>query len=259
MARKRYTQAITEALFEEMERDPKVIVFGEDVELAIFGDTRGLLERFGRDRIRNTPICEATLAGMAVGAAAAGYRVVRPHDVLELPVHGVRCHRESDGEAATDDGRAARAADHDHVGLRRWPLERGSALRHAALAADESRRRERRRAGDAGRCEGPAEDRRFAAAIRRSSWKRAAAAATAAKCRMASVLVPLGKANIAKEGKDVTLVAIGTMLKPALAAAKKLEADGISAEVVDPRTLVPLDEDTLLASVRKTGRVVVDR
>src|SRR5687767_2895535 len=76
MARKRYTQAITEALFEEMERDPKVIVFGEDVELAIFGDTRGLLERFGRDRIRNTPICEATLTGMAVGAAAAGSRVV---------------------------------------------------------------------------------------------------------------------------------------------------------------------------------------
>jgi len=76
VARKRYIQAINEALLEEMERDPKVIVFGEDVELAIFGDTRGLLERFGRDRIRNTPICEATLAGMAVGAAATGYRVV---------------------------------------------------------------------------------------------------------------------------------------------------------------------------------------
>ncbi|MGA2511409.1 MAG: alpha-ketoacid dehydrogenase subunit beta, partial [Candidatus Acidiferrales bacterium] len=76
MPRKRYIQAINEALFEEMERDPKVIVFGEDVELAIFGDTRGLLERFGRDRIRNTPICEATLAGMAVGAAITGYRVV---------------------------------------------------------------------------------------------------------------------------------------------------------------------------------------
>ena len=70
-------------------------------------------------------------------------------------------------------------------------------------------------------------------------------------------LVPLGKAFIAREGKDVTLVAIGTMLKPTLAAAKKLEADGISAEVIDPRTLVPLDEATILASVRKTGRVVV--
>src|SRR5262245_62607177 len=76
MARKRYTQAINETLFEEMERDPTVICFGEDVELAIFGDTRGLLDRFGRNRIRNTPICEATLSGMAVGAAASGYRVV---------------------------------------------------------------------------------------------------------------------------------------------------------------------------------------
>ncbi len=74
--RKRYTQAINEALFEEMERDPNVILFGEDVELAIFGDTRGLYERFGPSRIRNTPICEATLTGMAVGATAAGYRVV---------------------------------------------------------------------------------------------------------------------------------------------------------------------------------------
>src|ERR1700760_3295996 len=76
MARRRYTQAINDALFEEMERDPKVIVFGEDVELAIFGDTRGLLEKFGPNRIRNTPICEATLTGMAVGATAAGYRVI---------------------------------------------------------------------------------------------------------------------------------------------------------------------------------------
>ncbi len=71
------------------------------------------------------------------------------------------------------------------------------------------------------------------------------------------ILVPLGGAAIAREGKDATLVAIGTMLKPALAAARKLEAQGISAEVIDPRTLVPLDEETILASVRKTGRLVV--
>ncbi len=76
MTKRRYIQAINDALFEEMERDPKVIVFGEDVELAILGDTRGLLAKFGRDRIRNTPICEATLTGMSVGAAAAGYRVI---------------------------------------------------------------------------------------------------------------------------------------------------------------------------------------
>ncbi len=76
MAKKRYIQAINEALFEEMERDPKVILFGEDVELAIMGDCRGLTERFGRNRIRNTPISEQSLTGMAVGAAAAGHRVI---------------------------------------------------------------------------------------------------------------------------------------------------------------------------------------
>ena len=72
MARKRYMQAVNEALIEEMERDSKVILYGEDVEISMFGDTAGLLERFGRDRIWNSPICEATLTGMAVGAAAAG-------------------------------------------------------------------------------------------------------------------------------------------------------------------------------------------
>src|SRR5688572_18492478 len=76
MLRKRYTHAINEALNEEMARDPNVILFGEDVELAIMGDARGLAERFGRDRVRNTPICEATLTGMAVGAAMAGSRVI---------------------------------------------------------------------------------------------------------------------------------------------------------------------------------------
>src|SRR5690348_8786098 len=76
MARTRLIQAIHDGVVEEMERDAKVIVYGEDVELSIVGDLRGVHERFGHDRIRNTPICETTLTGMAVGLAAAGYRVV---------------------------------------------------------------------------------------------------------------------------------------------------------------------------------------
>src|SRR5690606_28942850 len=76
MARKRMINAINEALAEEMERDPKVILFGEDVEISVMGDTRGLHGRFGPDRVRNTPICENVMTGMAVGAAAAGYRVI---------------------------------------------------------------------------------------------------------------------------------------------------------------------------------------
>ena len=76
MARTRLIQAIHDGIVEEMARDPKVIVYGEDVELSIVGDLRGVHEQFGHDRIRNTPICETTLTGMAVGLASAGYRVV---------------------------------------------------------------------------------------------------------------------------------------------------------------------------------------
>src|ERR1700758_3118440 len=76
MARTRLIQAIHDGIVEEMARDPKVIVYGEDVELSIVGDLRGVHEQFGHDRIRNTPICEATLTGMAVGLASAGYRPV---------------------------------------------------------------------------------------------------------------------------------------------------------------------------------------
>ncbi|MGE4246403.1 MAG: alpha-ketoacid dehydrogenase subunit beta, partial [Parvibaculaceae bacterium] len=76
MKRMRMINAINEALVEEMERDPKVILFGEDVKASLFGDTKGLFDRFGPDRVRDTPISEQLITGMAVGAAAAGYRVV---------------------------------------------------------------------------------------------------------------------------------------------------------------------------------------
>ena len=76
MARRRMIHAINEALDQEMARDPRVILFGEDVEASLFGDTRGLLEKHGPTRVRNTPISETVISGMAVGAAAAGYRVV---------------------------------------------------------------------------------------------------------------------------------------------------------------------------------------
>lgn len=256
MARKRYTQAITEALFEEMERDPKVIVFGEDVELAIFGDTRGLLDRFGRDRIRNTPICEATLTGMAVGAAAAGYRVVlhmmfsnflyTGFDAIANQMAKLRLMTGGQLEmpitimAGYGGGRsnAAQHSDTPHsllmnlggvnVAVPATPADAKGLLKTSIRGRNPTFFLEASgRGGDSG--EVPEGDH----------------------------LVPLGQANIVKEGKDVTIVAIGTMLKPAVGAAKKLEAEGLSAEIVDPRTLVPLDEDTILASVRKTGRAIV--
>ena len=76
MAKKRMIQAINEALDGEMQRDHKLILFGEDVEISLFGDTKGLVDKYGTDRIRNTPISETVMSGMAVGAAAAGFNVI---------------------------------------------------------------------------------------------------------------------------------------------------------------------------------------
>lgn len=256
MARRRYTQAINDALFEEMERDPKVILFGEDVELAIFGDTRGLLERFGRDRIRNTPICEATLTGMAVGLASAGYRPVlhmmfsnflyTGFDAIANQMAKLRLMTGGQVElpitilSGYGGGRsnAAQHSDTPHPVLMNLG---GVNVVVPATAADAK------------------------GLLKTSIRGRNPTFFLEASGRggeMGEVpegehLVPLGEASIVREGTDVTLVAIGTMLKPALAAAATLAEAGISAEVLDPRTLVPLDEARLLASVRKTGRAVV--
>jgi len=256
MARKRYIQAINEALFEEMERDPKVILFGEDVELAIFGDTRGLLERFGRNRIRNTPICEATLAGMAVGAAATGYRVVfhmmfsnfiyTGFDAIANQMAKLRLMTGGQIElpitviAGYGGGRstAAQHSDTPHPVLMNLgglnvlvpatPADAKGLLKQAIRGNNPTFFLEASgRGGDSG--EVPDGD----------------------------FTVPFGKAAIAREGTDVTIVAIGSMLKPALSAAEKLHSSGIDAEVIDPRTLVPLDEEAILRSVRKTGRAII--
>ena len=256
MPRKRYIQAINEALFEEMERDPKVIVFGEDVELAIFGDTRGLLERFGRDRIRNTPICEATLAGMAVGAAITGYRVVfhmmfsnfiyTGFDAIANQMAKLRLMTGGQIElpitviAGYGGGRstAAQHSDTPHpllmnlgglnVLVPATPADAKGLLKEAIRGKNPSFFLEASgRGGDSG--EVPDGD----------------------------YTVPFGKAAIARAGNDVTVVAIGSMLKPALSAAEKLQSAGIGVEVIDPRTLVPLDAETIVRSVRKTGRAVI--
>ena len=256
MARKRYIQAINDALLEEMERDPKVIVFGEDVELAIFGDTRGLLERFGRNRIRNTPICEATLAGMAVGAAATGCHVVfhmmfsnfiyTGFDPIANQMAKLRLMTGGQVElpitviAGYGGGRstAAQHSDTPHPVLMNLggvnvlvpatPADAKGLLKTAIRDKNPSFFLEASgRGGDSG--EVPDGD----------------------------YTVPFGKARIARSGSDLTIVAIGSMLKPALGAAEKLPSAGIEAEVIDPRTLVPLDEETIIRSIAKTGRAII--
>lgn len=256
MARQRYIQAINDVFLSEMERDPNIILFGEDVKLAIFGDTRELFNRFGPDRVYNTPICEATLAGMAVGAAAAGRRVIlhlmfgnfiyTAFDAIANQMAKLRMMTGGQMNlpitivAGYGGGRSLAAQHSDtpypalmHIGgvnvaVPATPADAKGLLTTAIRGNNPTFFLEASgRGGDSG--EVPDGD----------------------------YLVPFGEAATVREGQDVTIVGIGTMVRPALNAARLLEEDGVSTEVIDVRTLVPLDERAIARSVEKTGRLVI--
>lgn len=256
MSNKRYTQATTEALIEEMERDPRIIVFGEDVEAGIMGDTAGLLDRFGPRRVRNTPICEATLTGMAVGAAASGYHVVlhmmfgnfiyTGMDAIANQMAKMRLM--TGGQLslpitilATYGGGRSTAAQHAdcphpllmnlggvNVLMPACPADAKGLLKTALRTSNPSFYLQ---AGGRGAEQGEVPDEDY--------------------------LVPFGQASILRQGRDVTLVAIGTMVKHAQRAVRVLEERHVDVELIDPRTVVPLDEPAIIRSVRKTGRLLV--
>ncbi len=256
MSRKRYIQAINETLFEEMERDEKVILFGEDVEISMFGDTTGLLNRFGRDRIRNSPICEATLTGMAVGAAASGYRVVlhmmfsnfiyTGFDAIANQMAKLRLM--TGGQIrlpitvlAGYGGGSSNAAQHSDTNYASLMQLGGINVVTPSNSADAKGLLKTAIRGD--------NPTFFFEAVGRGGEM--------SEVPDGDYTTPFGVVSVPQEGTDVTIVSIGTMLKPTLSAVKALAEQGISAEVVDPRTLVPLDEDGIIRSVQKTGRVVV--
>ena len=256
MAKKRYIQAINEALIEEMERDPKVILYGEDVEISMFGDTTGILDKFGPDRIRNTPICEATLTGMAVGAAGAGYRVVlhmmfsnfiyTGFDAIANQMAKMRLMTGGQVKLpitvlAGYGAGSSNAAQHSDTPYPVLMNIGGVNVIVAATPADAKGLLKEAIRGD--------NPTFFLEAIGRGG--------ESGEVPDGDYTIPFGVASVPRKGKDITLVTMGTMLKPTLKAAEELEAMGISAEVVDCRTLVPLDEESIIRSVQKTGHVVV--
>ncbi len=256
MARKRYIQAINEALFEEMERDENVILIGEDVELAIFGDARGLYERFGRNRIRNTPICEATLTGMALGATAAGYHVIlhmmfanfvyTGFDAIANQISKMRLMTGGQIEIpitfiAGYGGGGSNAAQHSDSA---HPALMNLGGINVAMPSNS------------------ADAKGLLKTAIRSRNPCFFLEASARGGQMGEVpdgehLVPFGKAAIARAGTDVSIVTIGSTVRTCLDAAQLLAESGIEAEVIDLRTVVPLDEEAVLASIARTGRLVV--
>ncbi|OLC92331.1 MAG: alpha-ketoacid dehydrogenase subunit beta [Candidatus Rokubacteria bacterium 13_1_40CM_3_69_38] len=218
--------------------------------------TRGLRERFGEDRVRDTPISEATFVGAGVGAAIAGLR-----PVVEIQIF--------DFVALTMDQLVNQAAKFRYMlgGRPTVPLViRGPQGGGIRLAAQHSQSLEAWFAHVPGLVVvAPATpyDAKglLVSAIRDDNpvifLEHKALYATKGAVPEAPYAIPLGKADVKRAGTDVTLVATQAMVSRALAAAGDLEKDGVSVEVIDPRTLVPLDEATILASVARTGRLVI--
>jgi acetoin:2,6-dichlorophenolindophenol oxidoreductase subunit beta len=249
-------RAMNAALGEEMDRDDTVFVLGQDVEVGTFGLTAGLLDRFGPGRIRNTPISEAAEVGTGVGAAMCGLRpwvelniatfaypawdqlinqVAKNHYLfgaqatLPMVVHLVAYHRSL---------AAAQHTDRPHPMLMNMP---GFKIVSPSTPAD-------------------------AAGLLRTAIRDddpvvfiddGSIATKRGQVPAGEHLVPIGKAHVAREGTDVTIVAVFSLAEALAAADLLAEEHGISAEVIDPRTLVPLDEATILGSVAKTGHLVV--
>jgi pyruvate dehydrogenase E1 component beta subunit len=256
MAKMRLIQAVNQALHEEMARDPRVILFGEDVKISLFGDTRGLQERFGAERVRDTPISEVAMTGMAAGAAAAGYRVVCHMMFANFLYTGfdaianqaAKLRYMTAGQivlpvvymAVMGAGRSS-AAQHSDVPYPAFMNLGGVKVVVPSTPADAKGL--------------------LKAAIRDDDpvifLQPARRGGEQGEVPDGEHLVQLGTADVKRAGSDVTVVAIGAMVRHALRAAELLQQDNLSVEVLDPRTLFPLDTAAILASVRKTGRLVV--
>ena len=252
-------EAVREALFEEMERDERVVVLGEDIGPlgGVFRATDGLLARFGPRRVIDTPMMELGIAGLAVGMAMRGLRPVAEIQFADF-MHAAADHIMSD--AARMRFRTAGDWETPLVirtayggGLRGGPYHSQSVeafychlpgLRVIAASFP-------------GRCQGLAHRRHPPS--RPGPVPRAQAHLSRDPRRGARrrVRAPAGPRQRRPPGQHVTVVAWGWVLHEALAAAEQLAAEGVELEVIDPRTLNPLDEDTLLGSVRRTGRLCV--
>ncbi|MGI6331221.1 MAG: alpha-ketoacid dehydrogenase subunit beta [Zhaonellaceae bacterium] len=251
--------AIRDVIAEEMRRDERVFIMGEDVETlgGIFGCTRDLYKEFGTQRVRNTPISEAAIVGAGVGAACAGMR-----PIVELMY--------MDFTFVAMDQILNQAAKTRYIfgGKAKIPLvirgQQGIGRGNAATHSQSVETIFMHIPGLKVVCPSTAAD---AAGLLRTAIRddnpimffehKALYQVKSEVPDDPEFMIPFGQADVKREGTDITIVANLLYVSRALKAAEKLAEDGISAEVIDPRTLVPLDLDTIEKSVKKTGRLVV--
>jgi len=255
-----YVEALNEALREEMRRDSTVFVMGEDVAVwgggGVFGVTKGLVEEFGTQRVRDTPISEEAIAAVAIGAAATGSRPVA--EIMYV----------------------------DFIGLAMEPIVNQAAKLRYMTGGKVSVPLTIRTQFGAGRSSGAQHSQSLEAMLAHVPGLAVVMPSTPADLygllRAAIAydgpviviehrllyeregpgfaddhLVPIGSAAITRRGADVTIVSFSRMAQESLVAAERLAADGIDAEVIDLRTIAPLDWDTVLASFARTNRMVI--
>ncbi len=260
-------QAISEAIGQEMQRDPKVFVMGEDIGKygGIFGATGGLLQRFGTERIMDTPISETAFIGAAIGAAAEGMRPIA--ELMFVDFFGV-CMDQIYNHLAKNTYMSGGSVRLPVVLMTAIGGGYNDAAQHSQslyalfahvpglkIVVPSNARDAKGLMLEAIRDDNPVMY-FFHKGIMGLPWMAYFEGSTTVVPEE-PYTIPFGQANVLREGSDVTIVSLSQMVQKSLVAAEEVAKDGISVEVVDLRTLVPLDADTVLRSVAKTGRLVV--
>ena len=254
-----FAEAIKEAIGQEMERDPRVFVLGEDIGKigGIFAATRGLIEKFGPERLRDTPISEAAIAACAVGSAITGMRPIAEVQIFDFITHmmdmivnqSAKFRFMLGGKPTVPlvirgpQGGGIRLAAQHSQSLEAWFTHVPGLVVLAPSSAYEAKGL-------------------LTSAIREDNpviflEHKMLYVGKKVLVPEESYAIPIGKAVVKRPGRDVTLVATLAMVDSALQAATRLEDEGIDVEVIDPRTLRPLDEDAIIKSVKKTSRLVI--
>lgn len=254
-----YAEALREAMAEEMERDNSVFIMGEDVGIfgGCFGVTGDLSKRFGEDRVRDTPITETAIVGGAVGAAMTGSRPIA--EIMFASFLGVAmdevlnqaskmCYM-TGGQAKvplvirTAAGAGIGAAAQHSERTEAWFVHMpGVKVAYPSTPADAK-----------GLLKTAIRDDNPVIFFEHKLLYNCKGEVPEEK----DFLIPFGKADIKRAGKDLTVVATGILVTHALKAAEELAKEGIELEVIDPRTLVPFDKETVLNSVKKTGKLII--
>ena len=258
MARITMREAISQALWEEMERDPKVFIMGEEVGLwgGTYAVTKGFYDHFGADRVRDTPIAEAAIIGGAIGAALTGLRPVAELMTINFAFsafdhivnQAAKMHMMFGGQMvlplvirAVGGGGRQLGATHSQTPDAIFAHFPGLKVVAPGTPADAKGL--------------------LKAAIRSQDpilfIEHATLYQTRGEVPEGDYIVPIGKSTVARPGKDVTIVTYSKMLEISLKAAESLAKEGIEAEIVDLRSLRPLDMDPVIESFKKTNRAVV--